>query len=51
LRNFGAIWPILSLDQAISSLIRQQNNPIIIYADYVNAEDANGLKKYTYAVL
>jgi hypothetical protein len=30
LQNFGAIWPILSLDQAISSLIRQQNNPFVL---------------------
>jgi hypothetical protein len=30
LQNFGAFWPILSPDQAISSLIRQQNNPIVL---------------------
>jgi hypothetical protein len=45
MQNFGAI---LSPNQAISSLNWEQNNPI--NADYVHADDANGLEIYTYAV-
>jgi hypothetical protein len=50
LRKFGAIWPILSPEKAIFQphpAAKQPDN-----ADYVNnADDANGLKNYTYAVL
>jgi hypothetical protein len=49
LQRIGANWSILSPNQAISSLNREQNYASD-HADYVNADDANGLKFYTYAV-
>jgi hypothetical protein len=48
-KRIGAKWPILSPNQAISSLNREQNNPIMLIM-LMPIDDANGLKMYTYAI-
>jgi hypothetical protein len=46
LQNIGANWPILGPNQPFPASIGSKTT----HADYVNANDANGLKSYTYVV-